>query len=203
MTDMSDKIVISALRGHTGAGGAMLSQAADFVYMHEDSIANAHYKTMGLHGSEYWTFSLSSRLGSFSQATALTNSFVPLNSTQAIACGFADDSFSTLADIEKKISDDILPNFQEILKDKTNKRLENISKYGHPENCREHELKIMSENFRSFDYQQARNQFVRKLIPSTTPLHLLQLGRKQATSMTGITSSISILEKIKQEYSQG
>ncbi len=202
MTEMSDKIVISALRGHAGAGGAMLSQVADYVFIHEDSIVNPHYKTMGLYGSEYWTFNLSSRLGSFSQAQSLADSLQPLNDQQAIASGFADYSFSTMADIDEKISNDILPNFDELIKEKTIKRSENILKYGHPEVCRERELKIMYENFRSFDYQQARSQFVRKLIPSTTPLHLLQLGRKEATLMTGVQCSASVLHKIKHQYSQ-
>lgn len=203
MTHMSDKIIIAALRGHAGAGGAMLAQVADYVFIHEDSIINPHYKTMGLYGSEYWTFNLSSRLGSFSQAQSLTDSLKSFNNKQAIDCGFANDSFSTIVDIEEKISNDILPNFQEILKEKTSKRLENISKFGHPELCREHELKIMYDNFRSFDYQQARNQFVRKLVPPTTPLHLLQLGRNQATLMTGIKCSTTILDKIKQHYTHG
>jgi putative two-component system hydrogenase maturation factor HypX/HoxX len=203
MIDMSDKIIIAGLRGHAGAGGAMLSQAADFVFINDNSVINPHYKTMGLYGSEYWTFNLSSRLGSFSQAQSLTDALLPLNNKQAIACGFADYSFSTIADIEEKISNDILPNLDEILEEKTRKRSENISKYGHPEVCRERELKIMYDNFRSLDYQRARSQFVRKLSPPTTPLHLLKLGRKEATLMSGTKCAESVLDKIKQQYSQG
>ena len=203
MTQMSNKIVIAALRGHAGAGGAMLSQAADYVFIHENSIVNPHYKTMGLYGSEYWTFNLSSRLGSFSQAQMLTDSLQSLNYTQAVACGFANDSFSSIADIDRKIAREILPNFAELLREKTIKRTENILKYGHPEECREREMKIMNGNFRSFDYQQARSQFVRKLTRPTTPLHLLQLGRTQATSMSGVQCATHILQQIEQQYAQG
>lgn len=202
MTQMSDKIIIAALRGHAGAGGAMLSQAADYVFIHENSIVNPHYKTMGLYGSEYWTFNLSSRLGSFSQAQLLTDSLRPLNHMQAVACGFANDTFSSIADIDQKIATDILPNFAELLREKTIKCIGNISKYGHPEECRQQEMKIMDGNFRSFDYQQARSQFVRKLVSTTTPLHLLQLGRTQATSMSGVQCATNILQKIQQQYTQ-
>lgn len=202
MTQMSDKIIIAALQGHAGAGGAMLSQAADHVFIHENSIVNPHYKTMGLYGSEYWTFNLSSRLGSFNQAQSLTDSLRPLNHIQAVACGFANDSFSTMADIDEKIAKEILPNCSELLKEKTIKRTENTLKYGSPEECRERELKIMSENFRSIDYQQARSQFVRKIPSTTTPLHLLQLGRNQATLMSGVQCAKQILHNIQHQYAQ-
>ena len=202
MTQMSDKIIIAALRGHAGAGGAMLSQAADHVFIHENSIVNPHYKTVDLYGSEYWTFNLSSRLGSFSQAQSLTDSLRPLNHIQAVACGFANDLFSSIADIDEKIAKDILPNFSELLKEKTIKRTENTLKYGRPEECRERELNIMSENFRSIDYQQARSQFVRKLASTTTPLHLLQLGRSHATLMSGVQCARNVLQEIQQQYSQ-
>ena len=167
MTQMSDKIIIAALRGHAGAGGTMLSQAADYVFIYENSIVNPHYRTMGLYGSEYWTCNLPARLGSLSQARLLTDSLRSFNHTQAVA---------SIADIDEKIAKDILPNFSQLLREKPIKRTENILKDGHPEECRERELKMMYENFRSFDYQQARSQFVRKLPATTMPLHLLQLG---------------------------
>jgi putative two-component system hydrogenase maturation factor HypX/HoxX len=202
MMDLSDKIVISVLRGHAGAGGAMMSQAADFVFINENSLVNPHYRTMGLHGSECWTFNLPSRLGSLSQANSLVNSLRPLNAQQAVTSGFADFSYSTLTDVEQMISNQILPNIDEQLKWKASKRKENILKYGQPEACFKRELKIMNENFHSYEYNRARYQFVRKIPLNTTPFHLLALGQKQATIMKGQACAAHIYNQIKTQYQQ-
>ena len=203
MMDLTDKIVLSVLRGHAGAGGAMLSQAGDFVFIHENSLVNPHYKIMGLHGSEYWTFNLSSRLGSLSQANSLVNTLAPLNSEQAVTSGFADFSFSMLTDVEQMISNQILPNIDDYLKSKASKRNENILKFGHPEACRQRELKIMNENFHSYEYNRARYQFVRKIPMNTTPFHLLALGKKRMTIMKGQPCATHIYNQIKNKYQQG
>jgi putative two-component system hydrogenase maturation factor HypX/HoxX len=60
----TDKITFTAMQGNAGAGGAMaVLVACDFVWAHDDSVLNPHYKTMGLHGSEYWTYFLPHRVG--------------------------------------------------------------------------------------------------------------------------------------------
>ncbi len=47
-------LVVSALRGNAGAGGAMMALAADRVYARDGVVLNPHYKGMGgLYGSEY------------------------------------------------------------------------------------------------------------------------------------------------------
>jgi len=57
-------LVVAALRGNAGAGGAMLALAADYVYARRGVVLNPHYKGMGgLYGSEYWTYSLPRRVG--------------------------------------------------------------------------------------------------------------------------------------------
>jgi putative two-component system hydrogenase maturation factor HypX/HoxX len=46
-------LVVAALRGNAGAGGAMLALAADYVYARRGVVLNPHYKGMGrLYGSE-------------------------------------------------------------------------------------------------------------------------------------------------------
>jgi putative two-component system hydrogenase maturation factor HypX/HoxX len=52
------QLVVSGLTGSAGAGGVMLALAADIVFARADIVLNPHYKTMGLYGSEYWTYSL-------------------------------------------------------------------------------------------------------------------------------------------------
>jgi putative two-component system hydrogenase maturation factor HypX/HoxX len=56
-------IVIAGLRGNAGAGGAMLALAADYVYATCGVVLNPHYRSMGLYGSEYWTYTLPRRVG--------------------------------------------------------------------------------------------------------------------------------------------
>ncbi|UJR10243.1 hypothetical protein I4U23_014454 [Adineta vaga] len=202
MTDLSDRIIVSVLRGHAGAGGAMMSLVGDFIFIQENSIINPHYKTMGLYGSEYWTFNLPSRLGSISQAKSFVNHLVPLNSQQAVTSGFADFSYSTWNEVEEKISNHIVSNLNEHLKWKANKRQENITKFGHPEACRQREIKIMNENFVSYEFNRARYQFVRKVPANTTPFHLLSVGHKQATMMKGQACAAHIYNEIKSKYQQ-
>jgi putative two-component system hydrogenase maturation factor HypX/HoxX len=57
-------LVIAGMRGNAGAGGAILALAADYVYARSGIVLNPHYRGMGeLYGSEYWTYTLSRRVG--------------------------------------------------------------------------------------------------------------------------------------------
>ena len=57
-------LVIAALRGNAGAGGAMMALASDRVFAREGVVLNPHYRGMGgLFGSEYWTYTLPRRVG--------------------------------------------------------------------------------------------------------------------------------------------
>ena len=59
----SDKLVIAALEGNSGAGGVFLALAADQVLMRDGIVLNPHYKNMGnIFGSEYWTYVLPRRV---------------------------------------------------------------------------------------------------------------------------------------------
>ena len=41
----------------------MLALAADEVWCRSGAVLNPHYRLMGLHGSEYWTYTLPRRVG--------------------------------------------------------------------------------------------------------------------------------------------
>ena len=85
-------LVIAALCGNAGAGGAMLALAADYVYAREGVVLNPHYKRMGLFGSEYWTYTLPRRVGA-EQAIAITEGCRPMGTGEAKKTGFIDDCF--------------------------------------------------------------------------------------------------------------
>jgi putative two-component system hydrogenase maturation factor HypX/HoxX len=76
------QLVISGLTGSAGAGGVMLALAADIVLAREGVVLNPHYKTMGLYGSEYWTYSLPRAVGS-EVAQQLTDACLPISALQA------------------------------------------------------------------------------------------------------------------------
>ena len=57
------QLTVAALAGNAAAGGLMLALAADHVWCRAGAVLNPHYRLMGLHGSEYWTYTLPRRVG--------------------------------------------------------------------------------------------------------------------------------------------
>ena len=57
------QLTVAALAGNAAAGGLMLALAADQVWCRAGAVLNPHYRLMGLHGSEYWTYTLPRRVG--------------------------------------------------------------------------------------------------------------------------------------------
>ncbi|ROM34082.1 formyl transferase [Pseudomonas poae] len=86
----SRQLVVSGLTGSAGAGGVMLALAADIVFARAGVVLNPHYKTMGLYGSEYWTYSLPRAVGS-EQAHKLTEECLPISAVQARQCGMVQE----------------------------------------------------------------------------------------------------------------
>ena len=57
------QLVVASVGGNAGAGGVMLALGADRVLARAGVMLNPHYRTMGLYGSEYWTYVLPRRVG--------------------------------------------------------------------------------------------------------------------------------------------
>jgi putative two-component system hydrogenase maturation factor HypX/HoxX len=83
------QIVVAAVGGNAGAGGVMLGLGADQVLVRAGVVLNPHYRTMGLSGSEYWTYVLPRRVGA-AVAERLTGQCLPIGATEAAAIGLAD-----------------------------------------------------------------------------------------------------------------
>lgn len=84
-------VVVSALRGNAGAGGAILALAADRVIAREGVVLNPHYRSMGgLFGSEYWTYLLPRRVGE-SRAQEVMEACLPMGTQEAKSIGFVDE----------------------------------------------------------------------------------------------------------------
>jgi putative two-component system hydrogenase maturation factor HypX/HoxX len=85
----TSQLVVVSLRGNAGAGGVMLALGADRVIMRDDVVLNPHYRTMGLYGSEYWTYVLPRRVGDV-EASRLTQQCLPVDAARAERIGLVD-----------------------------------------------------------------------------------------------------------------
>ncbi|MCU0117497.1 hydrogenase maturation protein [Pseudomonas sp. B2M1-30] len=84
------QLVVSGITGNAGAGGVMLALAADIVFARADVVLNPHYKSMGLYGSEYWTYSLPRAVGP-AMAEQLTQACLPVSARQALQLGMVQE----------------------------------------------------------------------------------------------------------------
>lgn len=88
-----DLITVASISANAGAGGVILALACDYVVAREGIIINAHYKTLGLHGSEYWTYLLPKRVGE-DKAYEITDSCLPLGALRAQEIALVDMVFN-------------------------------------------------------------------------------------------------------------
>jgi putative two-component system hydrogenase maturation factor HypX/HoxX len=168
-------LVISALRGNAGAGGAILALAADHIYATPSVVLNPHYRGMGeLYGSEYWTYLLPRRVGQ-AKALELTQSCKPIGARAAREIGFLDEVFGeNLKSFEVEVRLRAMRfaeslDYRNILRKKHERRLDDestkpLAAY------RAEELERMRFNFFGSDpaYHDARRQFVFKGKPPST-----------------------------------
>lgn len=86
----TEQITVAALRNNAGAGGAVLAAACDRVMARSGVVLNAHYQTMGLYGSEYWTYVLPGRMGRRA-AHEMLEQCEPLLADEALELGLVDE----------------------------------------------------------------------------------------------------------------
>ncbi|WP_295053461.1 hydrogenase maturation protein [Sulfuricurvum sp.] len=176
-------LTVSALRRNAGAGGMFLALAADFIVAREGVVLNPHYQTLGLHGSEYWTYTLPRRVGG-EKAEELTNGCLPISAVHARSIGLIDTLLSendetyleqlhiycrTLCDDEERYDERLESKRQKI---NHTSFAEEIQSY------REVELEQMYPSFYdpASDFNRLRKDFVYKLCPIQTPSYLKGVG---------------------------
>ena len=168
-----DVITVASLQRNAGAGGVFLATACDYVVMDKNVVLNPHYKTIGLSGSEYHTFSLPKRVGE-DEANKLLHKCLPIGAKYAKKIGLADEVFED--DYEKRlkefctslVDDDF---FDEYIWQKQDFLEENIDLI---ESCREKEIEIMHPEFweDESEFHLLRYQFVYKVCQNNTPKRL-------------------------------
>ncbi len=150
--------------------GSFLGLACDFVVAREGIVLNPHYKTLGLTGSEYHSYSLPKRVGE-NKAQQLLNNCLPISVEYAKEIGMVDEVFSYNDYYEKlhqfaksSFNNDFIWDKQDYLEDNRD----------YIESCKERELEIMYPEFWEEDssFHQLRKEFVYKICPLKTPKRL-------------------------------
>jgi putative two-component system hydrogenase maturation factor HypX/HoxX len=172
------QLTVAALAGNAAAGGLMLALAADEVWCRSGAVLNPHYRLMGLHGSEYWTYTLPRRVGE-EQAARLTGECLPVSPASALQCGLVDrmieggaDAFhARVAALAGQLAHG--PDYQRRVAVKA-QQLTEAAMVRPLQAYRQAELAVMNRNF--YDprepYAQLRRAFVYKQKPTRTPPHL-------------------------------
>jgi putative two-component system hydrogenase maturation factor HypX/HoxX len=175
----SDKLVIAALEGNSGAGGVFLALAADQVLMRDGIVLNPHYKNMGnIFGSEYWTYVLPRRVGP-ERVEAITGSRLPIGAAAARRQGLVDAVLpnarpgfrAAVRDHAERLATD--PAFDRLIAAKRARR-ERDEAERPLEAYRHEELERMRLAFYGFDpsYHVARWRFITHEPIARTPLYL-------------------------------
>ena len=87
------QLVVASVGGNAGAGGVMLALGADRVLARAGVMLNPHYRTMGLYGSEYWTYVLPRRVGAH-RAESLAGRCEPVDAQEAVRIGLVDEALA-------------------------------------------------------------------------------------------------------------
>ena len=196
----TDKVVIAALANNAGAGGAILSLAADMVVCRDGVVLNPHYKNMGwLYGSEYWTYLLPKRVG-WDRAIELTEACLPISARRAKQIGLIDellqsDHAAFFSDVQAFARSNLKDFYY--LRVKKRLRLQKDQAQKPLSAYRSHELAQMYKNFYAPNspYHSARRAFVKKQAACWSPLSVRLLSAIQSLSMDQIGGGYVGLEQ--------
>jgi putative two-component system protein, hydrogenase maturation factor HypX/HoxX len=177
----TSQLTVSAVQGNAGAGGAVFALACDYVATRSGRIFNLHYKTMGLRGSEYWTYLLPRRIGC-EAALRLTESCLPISAESALEIGLVDVLIDArgpgfMARLVTCLNDWCEPTTLAGLLQSKRKALPDAAVL---EQHRQDELARMRMDFNGAAYSAARKAFVFKQVPTVTPSHLAPHRQREA-----------------------
>jgi len=170
-----DVVTVASLEKNAGAGGVFLALACDYVVAREGIVLNTHYKTLGLSGSEYHTYTLPKRVGE-QTAQELLEACLPIGANKAKEIGMVDKVFShtTYRDELEVFCKELLndgDSYEEFLWEKEDFLEDNRAMI---EAKREVEISVMHPEFwdEKSVFHQLRYDFVYKICPMQTPTRL-------------------------------
>lgn len=185
LVNMTNKLTVAALRNNAGAGGAIMPLACDKVFARDGVVLNPHYLTMGLFGSEYWTYLLPRRVGD-NKAKELTDSCQPLLAVTALKIGMLDKVLCEEWSVYHKLLQQECEalaghaNYYQLLERKQQSRLQDESLQP-LESYRHNELQKMKAIFDDpqSEYHHLRYNFVHKISCNQTPARLVYHDAEQ------------------------
>ncbi len=167
----ADEIVtVASLARNAGAGGVFMALACDYVVAKENVVLNPHYKTLGLTGSEYHTYTLPKRVGE-QMAQKILDDCLPLSATKAKALGMVDALYHDSDYYEELHRFCLSKNDDDFIWDKQEYLEENREKI---EALKEKELSVMYPEFWEEEsaFHRLRREFVYKVCLRETPKRL-------------------------------
>ncbi|GAA2208241.1 enoyl-CoA hydratase-related protein [Nonomuraea monospora] len=178
IVDCTSQLVVTSIGGNAGAGGVMMGLGADRVIVRDSVVLNPHYRTMGLFGSEYWTYVLPRRVGA-EHARRLTQEALPVGAAEAVECGLADKALpGSRLDFERRVLEYAErlaadPGYDRLLAGR--RQVREVDERRKPLDAyRAEELAEMSRDM--FDdrsgFRLVRREFVRKVKAASTPERL-------------------------------
>lgn len=174
-------ITIASLKANAGAGGCFIALACDYVLIRQGVILNAHYKTLGLFGSEYHTYLLAKKVGN-NKSKELLDSCLAIGAIRALEINLVNKVFNEDKTIYQNEIIDFCENialsddYYDLLDKKEHSRLKD-EKTKPLEEYRKEELVLMKESFFNTNstFNKLRKEFVLKMKPKETPLYLKNL----------------------------
>ena len=168
--EADEVITVASLGRNAGAGGVFMALACDYVIAKESVVLNPHYKTLGLSGSEYHTYTLPKRVGKV-MSNKLLNDALPISVKYAQNIGMIDavykedtyyENLHTFA--KEKYDEEYIWNKQEELERNQQKM----------QMCKKEELEIMYPEFWKAEskFHNLRHEFVYKICAQDTPQRL-------------------------------
>jgi len=161
-------ITVASFARNAGAGGVFMGLACDFVVAREGVVLNPHYKSLGLTGSEYHTYTLPKRVGE-AKAKELLDACLPISVESAKSMGMLDAVYAHDEYYEKlhtfassKFDDEFLWDKQDFLEENE----------AYIEAHKEREITVMYDEFWEEDalFHKLRGEFVWKVCATQTPL---------------------------------
>ncbi len=171
----TNKITVAAVHGNAGAGGVPFAAACDKVCVRSGVVFNPHYKSMGLYGSEYWTYTLPKRVG-YDKALEITEACLPMGMQEAKQIGLVDfiipEMFAAFDNRVEIMAETLVQSnhYEKLLESKVLRRCHD--EFVKPlKYYRQEELRHMREDFYrpNKPYHPARKQFVYKTPATGTP----------------------------------
>jgi len=167
-----DTLFITSFEKNAGAGGVFLGLASDIVVARNNVVLNPHYKSLGLDGSEFHTYTLPKRVGK-DKALKLLDDLMPISATYAKEIGMVDEVFGSKNYLEnlKKFVESIAKDDDKIFELLEEKR-ENLERdFDLILEKKDEELKIIYPQFweKNSLFHKLRKEFVYKLCPIKTP----------------------------------